>query len=123
MRLTVARHLAAPFEWGVNDCSLAFEAVLAMTGFDAIEAVRGYDSPQEAMRRLRAAGYRSVLELVEASFPEISPAHAQRGDLGYIDSVEPLMSPAIIDGAVAHSKALAGPVLIPRGQIVRAFAV
>lgn len=123
MRLSLARHIAAPFEWGVSDCALAFDIVRDITGFDAIDGMRGYADGSDAMRRLRARGFQSVLDLVAATFPEIPPSEAQRGDLGYVDDVQPLMSPAVINGAVAHSKGIAGPVLIPRGLIVRAFAV
>jgi len=123
MRAELARHIAAPFEWDESDCGFAFSVVRAITGFDAIAGLRGYEDGPEALRRLRAAGYPSVLDLVAAHFPEIPPSEAMRGDLGYPATVEPLMSPAVINGPVAHSKSLAGPVVVPRGLIVRAFAV
>jgi hypothetical protein len=123
MREVITRHAAAPFEWGVSDCSLAFDCVAAITGFDPIANIRGYTSAAEARRRLAEAGFRDVLSLVEARFPEIAPSEAQRGDLGFVAEVAPLMSPAVINGAIAHSKALAGMAQIPRGLIVRAFAV
>lgn len=123
MRVSLARHIASPFVWDDSDCSFAFRVVADITGFDALEGLRGYQSAQEAMQILRQAGYRTVLDLVAANFPEIAPSEAGRGDLGYVDGVEPLMSPALINGPVAHSKSLAGPVTVPRGMITRAFAV
>lgn len=124
MRAAIDFHRDRPFEWGASDCSLFAEAVEAMTGFDPIAAVRGYQGEIDALRRLRAAGYASTLELVRDYFQEIPPALAQRGDLGYPASIpHALMSPAVIDGAVAYSKHPAGFIVIPRSLITRAFAV
>lgn len=123
MRVSLARHLAAPFEWGGSDCAFSLDIARDMTGFDILDGLRGYTNAQEAMETLRAAGYQTVLDLVAAHFPEISPSEAQRGDLGYPADVAPLMSPALINGPVAHSKSMAGPVTVPRGLIARAFAV
>lgn len=125
MRGVLAEHRAAPFVWGASDCSLAFDVVKALTGFDAIETVRGYDSEQSAMRRLVAAGFSSTLDLVEHHFVEIAPAKAQRGDLGYPAAIpHRLMSPAVIDGAMAYSKAPSeGWIVVPTSSLVRVFAV
>lgn len=124
MRLTLELHLNRPFAWGDSDCSLCFDAVEAMTGFDPIADIRGYRSRLGALRKLHAAGFETVFDLVATVFPEIPPAHAQRGDLGYPEQVSDcLMSPAVIDGTNAYSKGPDGPVVFPRSQIVRAFAV
>lgn len=129
LREVLSRHAAAPFEWGVSDCAILFaEAVRVVTGYDPIFDGREYASAQGALRNVRAAGFRCMTELVAARFHEIPPAHARRGDLGYTaeslaDDGGPLVCPAVINGAIAHSKTLAGHVIVPRGLIVRAFAV
>lgn len=123
MRNELARHVAAPFGWDESDCSFSLAIVHAMTGFDVRVPFRGYDSGPEALRRIREAGHSSVLDIIIASFPEIPPAEAQRGDLAYTSVIDPLMCPAIVSGPVAFSKSLAGVVTVPRGLIIRAFAV
>lgn len=120
----VRKHVHAPFEWGASDCSFVFDLIRDMTGFDAIASIRGYTNEREALRALKAAGYETTLDLIEANFPEIDPALAQRGDIGYpADVPHPLMSPAVIDGAHAYSKHPAGGVVVPRALITRAWAV
>lgn len=116
--------MLTPFDWGTSDCAMFADVVKALTGFDPIEGIRGYASELSAVRRLRAAGYVTTYELVAAHFPEIDPALAGRGDLGYPAEIpHPLMSPAVIDGAYAYSKGLDGAVIMPRSLITRAFAV
>jgi len=125
LRGVIARHRAAPFAWGDSDCAMLFaEAVEAMTGYNPIADGGTYTTRIGALRGLKKLGFDSVLDLVAARFVEIPPAHAMRGDLGFVAEVDPLSSPAVIDGAVAHSKRDdVGHVLVPRGHIVRAFAV
>lgn len=101
-----------------------FDFIRDATGFDAIERIRGYSSEAGALRALRAAGYATTLELIQACFVEIEPKFAQRGDIGYPAKIpHALMSPALIDGAFAHSKHPAGAVSVPRNSIARAWAV
>lgn len=123
MRHMLARHRALSFEWGVSDCSMFAEVVTVMTGFNPAAGVRRYASALTARTALQALGYRSVLELVIANFDEIPPSRAQRGDLGFTGDVMALTSPAVIDGAMAHSKGEQGYVSVPRGHLLRAFAV
>lgn len=76
------------------------------------------------MKRMTAAGWSSMAELVAHNFHEIDPGLAQRGDLVYpakIPSV--LMCPAVLDGSNAFSKEPRGCVVFPRHLIARAFAV
>lgn len=124
MRDQVRKNIVAPFQWSASDCSFVFDAIREMTGFDAIEDIRGYGDEGSALRALRKAGFKSVLELVEEKFEEIEPAFAGRGDIGYPATiVHPLMSPAIIDGANAFSKEPRGPVVFPIDKIARAWKV
>lgn len=123
LRNEIARHLADPFVWGQSDCAMWADVVRAMTGYDPIHDGRGYTSADGALRNLRAVGFRSVLDLVVARFPEVPPAHAQRGDIGFPADVSPLSGPLVIVGSEAVTKSLAGPIIVARGVIVRAFAV
>ena len=124
MRGGILAHATTPFVWGSSDCAFVFDIIRDMTGFFPIEDMHVYTSEAGAVRVLRAAGFNSMLELVEACFPEIPPAMAQRGDIGYpADIPHPLMSPAIIDGANAYSKHPAGGIIIPRHHLTRAWAV
>jgi hypothetical protein len=125
MRAVLAEHRAHPFEWGVSDCSLFADVVYAITGFDPIAQVRGYDSEITALRALRVAGFQTTADLVRASFAPIDPAHAQRGDLGYPAFIRhPLMSPAVIDGPVAFSKSPGeGWIVFPVASLATVYAV
>lgn len=124
LREVIIRHARTPFAWGECDCATLFgQAVAAVTGIDPIPERLNYRTAQGALRSVRGAGFETMLDLVAARFAEIPPSAAQRGDLGFTAEGGPLVCPVIIDGAVAHGKALAGSVQVPRGLIVRAFAV
>lgn len=101
---------------------MASDCVQAMTGFNPTRGIR-YATKLGALRAFREHGCMTAIGLVESLFEEIDPAQAVRGDLGLPAEFDDLMSPAIIDGALAFSKAEAGPIIIPRTLIVRAFAV
>lgn len=121
----IARHRAAPFIWGESDCAILFsEAVEALTGHNPIADGGTYATRIGALRGLKRLGFDSVLDLVVSRFTEIPPAHAMRGDLGFTEELDPLMCPALIDGSVALTKKEnVGMVIVPRGHILRAFAV
>lgn len=124
MREIVSAHRDTPFEWGVSDCTFSLDIVLAMTGFDPIADIRGYFSELSALRRLRACGYETAIDLIAANFDAIPVSEAQRGDLVYPETIgHPLMCPAILDGHVAYAKGPGGFVTIPASQLHQAFAV
>ena len=78
----LAERRAQPFAWGTNDCcTSSCSAVLAMTGHDPAEGLRGHRSAQEAAEVLR--DYGGVLGLADNRLgPAIAPALAQVGDVG-----------------------------------------
>lgn len=125
LRAELHRHRDRPFEWGVSDCATMFaDAVLSMTGVDPIEEYRGYTSEAGALRMLAKSGAGSMVDYIARLFPEIPPSMAGRGDLVYApDAMGPLMCPAVLDGAYAHSKNQTGPLMWSRAVISRAFAV
>lgn len=56
MRALIADRLHMPFEWGKHDCALfAADAVVAQTGIDPAEDLRGLNA-RRAMRVVRANG-------------------------------------------------------------------
>lgn len=71
------------FEWGRNDCALfAADAVLAMTGIDLAENLRGYKSASGATRKIKAAG---GMRQLASSLTEKHPGMAQRGDVVLVE--------------------------------------
>ncbi len=69
-----------PFEWGAHDCALfAADCVLAMTGTDYAQSLRGtYRDARGAMRVLDG---KSLDALLDGIFPRIDPGYMQRGDV------------------------------------------
>ena len=146
---TVEFHTDAPFAWGQSDCGLWADLVLAMTGWDPIADCRGYTNASSGLRKLKAAGYASVIELVEDRFEEIPASFAQRGDLivpcgrsvdvhlatspcgthqytvpALNGAIHPLSSPAVCIGRHAFSKSESGAVVFEMDRRhIRAFAV
>ncbi|RMF00828.1 MAG: hypothetical protein D6773_10910 [Alphaproteobacteria bacterium] len=124
MRACIEKHRTQPFAWGRSDCAMFADCVKAMTGTDPLKGLRGYKTKGGALKKLKRAGYASVAALVEDKFEEIPVAMAGRGDLAYpADVADPLMSPAVIDGANAFSKGPDGFIVVPRSAMARAFRV
>jgi hypothetical protein len=75
------------FRMGSQDCALfAAGAVRAMTGHDPAAAFRGsYTDLKSGLRRLKAAGFESHIQIAEALFDRVHPAFAQVGDLALIE--------------------------------------
>lgn len=75
-----------PFEWGKNDCCLfAADAVLAMTGVDPAEPLRGYSSAIAAQRLVDEAG--GLREFVSQFLGEpVSPLMAAVGDVVLLEN-------------------------------------
>jgi hypothetical protein len=82
----VSQRLREPFCWGRHDCSLwAADAVLAITGRDFAEGLRGvYHDARSAQRILVAAG--GLSQIVTAALGEpIPPLFARPGDIGLVE--------------------------------------
>jgi len=88
-----------PFEYGVNDCCLfAAGAVEAITGEDPMPEFRGqYDSLKTSLQVIKDIGAGTLEATMDAKFPEIEIAHAQRGDLAFLDG-----SVGVIMGGFAY---------------------
>jgi hypothetical protein len=91
----LAEYLASarrtPFAWGRHDCcTFAADAVVAMTGEDAIAAMRGkYTTQQGAARHIARAGSLHALVARQIGEPMQTPALAGRGDVVLFEMVEP----------------------------------
>lgn len=72
---------ALPFAWGANDCCLfAADAVVAITGEDPAEGLRGCTTAMRAARVLRAHG--GVQGLADARLGDrVGPLMARVGDV------------------------------------------
>lgn len=118
----VALRMAAPFEWGVNDCCLfAADCVLAMTGHDPAADARGsYSDERGAARVLKKLGGLAEIAAQRVG-DEIPPAMARVGDvvLGKIDR-ECL---GICGGETWHAPSASGLVASPMSTALRAWRV
>ena len=120
----VQTHRRQPFAWGAYDCATFFnDAVDAVAGFRPLVAHMPWDSEQAAARRLIAAGYRDMAEFCRTFFPEIPPAHARRGDVGFADVRHALSCPAVIVGAEAVTRTESGWLTLPACLLVQCFKI
>lgn len=120
---TIQRHAALPFGWGASDCFLLpMDCVEAMTGVDPWANERGYSTEAGAAKRLRKHGFETVADAFAATFEEISPALAQRGDIGIVDSPRGPAGVVFFD-AGAIGKAETGVRRVSRSLVLRAFKV
>jgi hypothetical protein len=118
----VAQRMAAPFEWGVNDCCLfAADAVRAMTGRDPAADARGYTTERQAARVLKQLGGLEALASTRAGGEEVPPAMARVGDvvLGKMDR-ECL---GVCTGETWHAPSAAGLVAAPMSAALKAWRV
>lgn len=98
------------FAWANHDCcSFAADAVLAMTGTDAIAPWRGtYTTKLQAARVLGKAGGLSALVTSCVGQPLASPLLAQRGDVMLFEMPAP-HGPAALGICVGPHIAAPGP--------------
>jgi len=82
----IAAHRYADFKWLEHDCiSFGGDWVMVCRGKDPIPEYRGYGSPMEAFRALRAIG--GFRGLGNKRFgAEVRPAFMQRGDVALVQS-------------------------------------
>ncbi len=117
---------AEPFSWGKNDCALfAANCVKAMTGFDPSRGHRGYRTPAGALRKIKAAGFETYVELAEAMFKKIHISRAGVGDLAIIDTGRgPLgMVAGVVTGTEIAVLRPDGLGFLPRGKAHHALLV
>lgn len=114
-----------------SDCArLAFDCVEAITGKDLFEGQGGYpiyNDDASAQAAIKSLGYDSgdPTDIVADMFVEISPAMAQRGDLGVVDWQGQNCLTVCVGGKFVGKldSPIGGLIHVSRGKIVRAFAV
>lgn len=120
-------HQAQPFAWGTSDCLIvAADLCKEMTGRDPMHGLRRYGTEAGAMKVLLKSGYRNVEEALEATFPEVSPLLARRGDCGVLEQSiggQPWLSTLIVMGDRAIGKGPRGPVVVAMSSLKRTFAI
>ena len=114
---------AMPFEWGVNDCvTMAADWVIAATGEDPIEDIRGWNDALSAARTIESLGGLSQA-VTDRIGPEIPTAFAQRGDLVMHEETDrPGLGVCIGDRFAAPLEA-GGVALVPMSRAVCAWRV
>ena len=116
-----------PFRPGHHDCALfAAGAVAAMTGEAPAAAYRGrYVRLGAGRAMLRARGVDDHLARVADLLPEVTPAHAQVGDVAALDSdlAGDVAALGIVQGPGVYVLRPEGLAVANRLQIKRAFHV
>jgi hypothetical protein len=111
-----------PFEWQTNDCvTFAADWAFAVTGADPIADVRGsWTTKIGAARALNRFG--GLAEAIGSRLEEISPAFAQRGDVGLVD-VEDGEALVIVGYDNLIGPGPNGLTFLPRDKMKRAWKV
>ncbi|TPK18054.1 hypothetical protein [Mesorhizobium sp. B2-5-7] len=121
----VNHHNKTPGEWGVSDCLLTvMDAVIAVTGFDPAEDIRGgvYSTAAGAARVLLKRGHADVEAALASLFPSVAKLMAQRGDVGVVERNGTLSCGFMCDRGFAV-KDERGLSFIPQSDIKTAFKV
>lgn len=119
----------SPFKWGAHDCVMfAFDAVVEMTGEDAIQDIRGsWKSKRKAHSVLEEGGGMECMlgELArEKGWKRVHPNFAQRGDLLLFDQEEVGMTLAVCVGASAYAPAQReGVDLLPSSRAIYGYHI
>lgn len=114
-------------DWGESDCFCRMaDAAMAVAPIpDPMADHRGkYDTARGAIRYLKSLDYANAGDAVTAYLPEVHPAFAHRGDIGFAPDVSPLclclvMGPTLVvinEDGVGWDAA-------PRSRLNRAFKV
>lgn len=131
---TASRHQLLPFSHEKSDClRLVADVDRAMTGHDPMRGSRRESrSVRGALRVLKRRGFASVAEALAATYPEIAPALARRGDCGVVESRngERIELAAVIvlgDQVMGKSDPVepgaTGVTFVSRDRLVRAFRI
>ena len=122
----------SPLKWGRNDCAMLFANVckaLSDGECDPAKGLRGYRTPAGGIKKLKKAGYGSILELARDMLQEIAPGEARDFDFGMVDIDELpkeraiMTSPAVLIGANLFSLDETGPVITERRTATWFFRV
>lgn len=112
------------FRMGSQDCALfAAGAVEAMTGHDPAAGFRGtYTDLKTGLKRLKAAGFDSHVQIADRLFERVHPAFAQVGDLALIEVSEGYAL-GVVAGELLACLNPQGLAWMPRSAAVAAWTV
>lgn len=112
------------FRMGSQDCALfAAGAVEAMTGHDPAAGFRGtYTDLKTGLKRLKAAGFDSHVQIADRLFERVHPAFAQVGDLALIEVSEGYAL-GVVAGEMLACLNPQGLAWMPRSAAVAAWTV
>lgn len=112
------------FRMGSQDCALfAAGAVRAMTGHDPAAGFRGtYTDLKTGLKRLKAAGFDSHVQIADRLFERVHPAFAQVGDLALIEVSEGYAL-GVVAGELLACLNPQGLAWMPRSAAVAAWTV
>jgi len=118
------RHSQTPYEFGEHDCILfAANCVLAMTGRDPAEDIRGrYKTEIGAARIIKNAGFENLGDMIADRLPEIKPTEARRGDVVLCDGPDGEFA-AMVVGKTCVGPGRDGLLHVPLSQALRAYRV
>lgn len=117
----VTQRMRHPLQWGVHDCCIwAADAVLAVTGADLADGLRGtYSTQPEAEARLLQLGGLTALCVARLG-PVVRTAMAQPGDVG-LASVQGVRALVVCGGGNFLAVGAAGLVPVPSESVARVW--
>lgn len=106
LRRSLRERLKTPFQWGVNDCAtFAADCVLAQTGVDFADGLRGaYSSEEEASELLADRGWFDLPGLADAFLERRNGRHL-RGDVVLLRGAQGAFLAVSLGGDVAIAPA------------------
>lgn len=108
---------------GTHDCALfTAGAVAAMTGWSADPSLTGYVTEAGGLRRLKAAGFADLPDLVGTYFTEQPASAARAGDIALVDSPDGAAL-GIVQGEFVYVAAKVGLGVVPMRRILRSWKV
>ena len=129
-------HQALPFSHAQSNClRLVADVDRAMTGNDPMRGYRRETrSARGVARVMKRLGFRTVADALAATYPEVAPAMARRGDCGLVETASGELAAVIVLGDQVMGKSAqaanlhparkaTGATLLPRTRLVRAFRI
>lgn len=120
----IAAYQGCVFIWGVRDClRFQLECAEAVTGRRFVHLIPTYHSGVGAALALSRRGFSGLGDVLAAHFDEVAPALARRSDIGVVDEGGESAAVVVLGRDLAGMSASYGLTILPRGRLVRAFAV
>lgn len=129
-----ARHQSLPFSHERSNClRLVADLDRAMTGHDPMRGLRRESrSARGVARVMKQLGFRTVADALSATYPEVAPALARRGDCGLVETqicgrselaAVIVLGDQVMGKSAPPVKGGTGVTLVSRDRLVRAFRI